>query len=281
MVDRAYGRNYGRVPDELLWDKAVSDRACRLYAALTRYAQQRDRVVPPRPQLAERLGWSVDKLDRTIGELEGPGALFVERHPGVKGQSRTRESTYWLDGARPDGDPSRNSAARAGRDSAAYDSRSSAATSKKKETSPNGDGGKASKRDGRADTIVGKCVEALRSRPLEIGAFTKIVADAEAEGISPDLIVRQAREWERAAEPVAYLRNRIGQAHREVMARRNGGSRTPATAARHDGKHDRSCWCWEVPEDQRAKVQRGDLLRAAGLEPELASDSGTVPEARA
>ena len=130
MADRAYGRNFGRVPDELLWDSGVSDRACRLYAALTRYSQQRDRVVPPRPELAKRLGWSVDKLDRTIRELEEAGALQVERHPGVKGESRTKESAYWLDGARPgEGDPSRKTAARASRETAADDSRKTAATS--------------------------------------------------------------------------------------------------------------------------------------------------------
>jgi hypothetical protein len=141
MADRIYGRNFGRVPDELLWDTKVSSDACRLYAALTRYGQQRDRIVPGRKELAERLGWSLDKLDRKTGELEQIGALYVQRHLGVKGERRTGESSYWVDGRRPSDAPSRTDAATPSRTDAANDSRTDAATIDQRETpSPNGDG---------------------------------------------------------------------------------------------------------------------------------------------
>jgi hypothetical protein len=141
MADRIYGRNFGRVPDELLWDTKVSSDACRLYAALTRYGQQRDKIVPGRKELAERLGWSLDKLDRKTAELEQIGALYVQRRLGAKGEQRTRESFYWIDGRRPEAVPGRTDAAAPGRTDAANDGRTPDPPIDQREIpSPNGDG---------------------------------------------------------------------------------------------------------------------------------------------
>jgi hypothetical protein len=99
---RIYGRNFGRVPDELLWDTTVSGDACKLYAVLTRYGQRGDRVVPERKELATKMGWSVRTLDRRIGELEAKGALYVHpEHDPTTG--RQVASSYWVDGLRPEG----------------------------------------------------------------------------------------------------------------------------------------------------------------------------------
>src|SRR5437867_3027829 len=111
MAVRVYGRNFGRVPDELLWDASVSDGACRLYAALTRYGQRGDRIVPGRKELAARLHWSLKTLDRHMNKLETCSAVYVEqRYDEATG--RHVESAYWLDGRRPgdEGDSDKNDA---------------------------------------------------------------------------------------------------------------------------------------------------------------------------
>ncbi len=73
----AYGYTFGRVPDSLLFSGA-SDRACRLYAILTRYADQHVKGDPPtRPQLAAYLDCSVESVDRTVKELANEGWLEV------------------------------------------------------------------------------------------------------------------------------------------------------------------------------------------------------------
>lgn len=110
--------NFGRLPDPLLWDHTVPDAACRLYSALTRYGQQRNPIVPGRVELAARMHWSVDKLDKMTAALEATGLLYVERRKGADG--RNLRSTYWIDGSRPPGvPPSRKSAATPSRKSAA------------------------------------------------------------------------------------------------------------------------------------------------------------------
>lgn len=141
------------------------------------------------------------------------------------------------------------------------------------------DGGGAT--DGRSDTIVGKAIEALGFAPVERGAFAKIITEAAKTVSSEDLLLRAVREWGKAGEPVSFLTGRIGTMDREARARgRRNGNDGQASQVRHDGKHDPACWCYDVPEDQRAKVHRGDLLRAAGLEPgqPVSEGLGVTPE---
>jgi hypothetical protein len=56
----------------------VSDRAVRLYAVLARYADQAGECWPMRRTLADRLGCSVDSVDRAVRELKKAGAVRVE-----------------------------------------------------------------------------------------------------------------------------------------------------------------------------------------------------------
>lgn len=264
---------YGQYPDALLWDKTASSNAGRMYAALSRYAAQRLRERPGRKELADRLGWSVDTLDRAKRELIARDLLRVEYVFGPGG--RQEESDYFL-GPFPEGE-GRKDAVGGGRTDAAHEGRTDDTPKNLKgKASPNGDGGQATKQDGRADTVVGRCVDALGFRPVEIGAFSKIVNDASDAVSSPEVLLRAVREWGAAGEPVSWLGNRIGTLDREARARRRRGNGVARSV--HDGKHEPSCWCWNVPEDQRAKVKRGDLLAAAGI---TRQESGTIPEGSA
>jgi hypothetical protein len=65
------------VPEWLL-DTGISSRAVHLYVLLGRYADRNGESFPSRRTLAERLGCSVDSLDRAKAELIEVGALSVE-----------------------------------------------------------------------------------------------------------------------------------------------------------------------------------------------------------
>ncbi|CAB4169651.1 Helix-turn-helix domain containing protein [uncultured Caudovirales phage] len=65
------------VPEWLL-DMTVSDRAVRLYALLSRYADSEGYSWPSRRTLARRLHRSVDALDRAVKELVDADVLEVE-----------------------------------------------------------------------------------------------------------------------------------------------------------------------------------------------------------
>lgn len=77
MSGRVFGYTFGRVPTWLL-DAEVSDRAVRLFAVLTRYADQETQDFPGRRALAERLRCSVDSIDRALRELVAAGAVRIE-----------------------------------------------------------------------------------------------------------------------------------------------------------------------------------------------------------
>ncbi len=82
MSGRVFGYTFGRVPTWLL-DEPVPDRAVRLFALLTRYADQEGRGYPGRRTLAERLRCSVDSVDRALRDLVDAGAVrVVERWDG-------------------------------------------------------------------------------------------------------------------------------------------------------------------------------------------------------
>jgi hypothetical protein len=106
---RVFGYTFGRVPTWLL-DAAVSDRAIRLFALLTRYADRDGRGFPGRRALAERLRCSVDSLDRALRELVDAGAVRVEERWDVAGDGGRLTNDYYLLEHR-DEDPGRTDAA--------------------------------------------------------------------------------------------------------------------------------------------------------------------------
>jgi hypothetical protein len=77
------------VPEWVL-DAPISDRACRLYGILGRYADRHsNHAWPSRRRLAERLRCSVKSIDRAVAELEAVGALRVERRYDEEGEQTT------------------------------------------------------------------------------------------------------------------------------------------------------------------------------------------------
>ena len=125
MSGRIFGYTFGRVPTWLL-DAAVSDRAVRLFALLTRYADREGRGFPGRRVLAERLRCSVDSLDRALRELVTAGALRVEERWNVDGDGGRLTNDYFLLEQR-DEDPGRADAAPPGRTGAVAPRRMDAA----------------------------------------------------------------------------------------------------------------------------------------------------------
>ena len=96
-VGRGVGSDTGPfaiIPEWLLADPAVSDRAVRLYALLARYADYEDgSSFPSRRTLADRLGRSVDSIDRAARDLEAAGGLIIEHRQDDAGDPTTNRWT--------------------------------------------------------------------------------------------------------------------------------------------------------------------------------------------
>jgi hypothetical protein len=78
-VRRGFRVPFAQLPEALLDDLQVTDRAVRLWGMLDRYAGADGLAFPSRGTLASRLGCSPDSLDRAIRCLEDAGWLHVER----------------------------------------------------------------------------------------------------------------------------------------------------------------------------------------------------------
>jgi hypothetical protein len=75
-------RSFAQMPRDLLLDRAVSDRAVRLWGILDRIAAGREAAIGSRAGLAESLGCSTASLDRARRELEAAGWLGIDRVEG-------------------------------------------------------------------------------------------------------------------------------------------------------------------------------------------------------
>jgi hypothetical protein len=277
---RVYGRNFGRVPDELLWDTGASDAACRLYAALTRYGQRGDRIVPPRKELAKRLGWSTSKLDRYREELERIGALYVEHCFDPKTR-RQEESAYWIDGRRPLPKSDKGSLPtddegslpKSGKDAVP---KSGEPIEQRESSAPNGAGAKApasssNGTSGNPQTSLAALIDHVRERTgnpayrpddTTIGKLTKAFERCYAAGATAAEVDAAARAWAAEDRDASLLPS-------FVDARRRGGQRNgqpghvtpPRSHVGHDGRHDPACWCYSPTGGTGAPP----LLEAAGI----------------
>lgn len=70
---------YARLPEPLLRDKSLSDRAVRLYGLLDRYAGAKAICWPSRDTLADDLDCSPASVDRAVAQLKGAGWIHVRR----------------------------------------------------------------------------------------------------------------------------------------------------------------------------------------------------------
>lgn len=72
--------HFGQVPENLLFDTAVSSDECRLFAVLTTYDyRQTGECYPSQEKLGKRLGWSLAKTKRVIRALAERGAVEIVR----------------------------------------------------------------------------------------------------------------------------------------------------------------------------------------------------------
>lgn len=93
-VSGVEGFTYATVPEWIV-DAAVSDRAVRLFAVLTRYVGANDTAWPSRRLLADRLRCSPDSIDRAVAELVLCGAITARGRLNEATGART-SSEYWL-----------------------------------------------------------------------------------------------------------------------------------------------------------------------------------------
>lgn len=78
MNDRIRARKayrFAMIPERLIRDTGISDRAVRLWALLDRIAMGADAAMPTRGQLAKALGCSPSSVDRAVAELIKAGWL--------------------------------------------------------------------------------------------------------------------------------------------------------------------------------------------------------------
>lgn len=81
MFDRIRSRRvyqFSMLPEALIVDSSVSDRAVRLWALLDRVCWRDDAQMPTRSQLALSLGCSPKSVDRAVSELIQAGWLEIE-----------------------------------------------------------------------------------------------------------------------------------------------------------------------------------------------------------
>ncbi len=82
------------IPEWLVYDAGVSDKAIRLYLALQRHAGQAGECFPSKRRLAKLLNCSINTVDRARGDLVEAGALWVE--PNFRDDGSQSSSDYHL-----------------------------------------------------------------------------------------------------------------------------------------------------------------------------------------
>lgn len=90
---------HARVPEWLL-DADISDRAFRLYALLSRYANGDGRAWPGKKLLADRLGCAKSTLEAALAELAEAGAVAVL--PRFRDDGSQAQNDYLLHWSRPE-----------------------------------------------------------------------------------------------------------------------------------------------------------------------------------
>lgn len=70
---------FAPIPEELLYDRKISDKAVRIYGALVRHGMSPDDCYPSHARLAELIGCSDRSVQRPLRELEEAG--WVDRVP--------------------------------------------------------------------------------------------------------------------------------------------------------------------------------------------------------
>ena len=75
------GKNFAKIPEDLLCDAEISSTAVRIYGVLQRYAGKNGTAFPGREELADRLGVHVNTVKRALVELVDSGWIERTRRP--------------------------------------------------------------------------------------------------------------------------------------------------------------------------------------------------------
>jgi hypothetical protein len=203
------------IPEWVL-DLPISDRAVRLYAILSRYADADGYSWPSRKTLAERLFRSVDALDRAVKELMEYGVLEVIARFDDAGD-RTSNG-YSIKRVMPAAlrEGSRETAATGSRDAAATGSRETAAltraTMNESQLNESGTSRSIERRDVEWEMMLEVCgIDASDIPASARGAYNRAVKDLRSVGATPEEIVRRAwvfrQRWPEASlTPTALAR---------------------------------------------------------------------------
>lgn len=181
------------VPEWILAAK-VSDRAVRLYAVLSRYADREGAAHPARRTLAGDVGCSVDSVDRAIAELRLLQALEVTQRTDDAGDPTSNE--YVVRRIPPEGVaaqlrlPGRTLAATGSRTGAARGSRTGAALSR-----ATGNESQSERESGKPDaTLEARELSILMAELIEGNGY-KRPSTAQVEGwyLDADYMLRLDR----------------------------------------------------------------------------------------
>lgn len=206
------------IPEWVL-DAPISDRACRLYAILSRYADAVGYAWPSRRTLAERLGRSVDALDRAMRELVDMGMVTVA--PRYTDAGDRTSNGYTIARMRPATMPvgSRTNAATGSRTNAATGGRDSAALMRTIGNENQGEHGGAvtgtapvRARDDVWDAMLAVCgIDPTQITKASRGAYNRAAADLRTIAATPHDIAERAavfrRRWPDASlTPTSLVR---------------------------------------------------------------------------
>lgn len=202
-----FGYTFGRVPDGLLFSDA-GDRACRLYAVLTRWADLRPDEHPTRGDLAGALGCSVDSMDRAKTELMRRG--YLEVRPRFAEGTQVREANDWhlLPGPATESDP----IPRGGRTTAAGGGRTDAATTTSANDESAGGGGRTDAAGGGRTTAATQYRK--REPEKEKVPPTAVPATAGPAGSNGEIALRNGRAMQAANGTLARLKAEVESGRR-------------------------------------------------------------------
>lgn len=184
------------VPEWLL-DLPITDRAVRLYAILSRYADADGYSWPSRKTLAERLNRSVDALDRAVKELMECDALVVIARYDEAGD-RTSNG-YSIRRAIPAAlrEGRRETAATGSLETAATGSRETAALTRvslnESQLNESGSSRSLERRDLVWEMMLEVCgIDGQKIPSSARGPYNRARKDLRQVGATPDEIVRRA-----------------------------------------------------------------------------------------
>lgn len=226
------------VPEWVI-DSAISDRAVRLYAILSRYADSDGFCWPSRRTLADRLRCSVDTLDRTVRELVETSILEVSARYDDAGDRtsngylvrRLAPAPMPVGGRTAAATGSRTDAETGGRTAAAL-TRAIENESHLNEIAPARTGAAGRARDVVWDALLEVCgVDPASITASSRGAYNRAAKDLRAIGATPEEILARAWVFRTRWPTVSLTPTALARRWPECDPDAQHGTRPPMTEA--------------------------------------------------